>query len=89
MLGQFIQNIYLLWVLSTDVGNPTGDNDLPGLTADGFGVFDNIARYTGAGTAVPVTGFANLDDSAARNLKKRAWYWDRLENVALAGSVIV
>ena len=25
----------------------------------GLGVFDNIARYAGAGTLVPVTGFAN------------------------------
>lgn len=25
----------------------------------GIGVFDNIAKYAGAGTAVPITGFAN------------------------------
>lgn len=25
----------------------------------GAGVFDNIAKYAGAGTAVPITGFAN------------------------------
>ena len=25
----------------------------------GLGVFDNIAKYAGAGTAVPITGFAN------------------------------
>ena len=25
----------------------------------GFGVFDNIAKHAGAGTMVPITGFAN------------------------------
>jgi stage V sporulation protein AC len=31
----------------------------------GFGVFDNIARYAGAGTLVPVTGFSNAVTSEA------------------------
>ena len=26
-----------------------------------FGVYDNIAKYAGAGTLVPITGFANSD----------------------------
>lgn len=31
----------------------------------GFGIFDNIARYAGAGTLVPVTGFSNAVTSEA------------------------
>lgn len=31
----------------------------------GFGVFDNIARFAGAGTLVPITGFANAVVSSA------------------------
>ena len=31
----------------------------------GFGVFDNLARFAGAGTLVPITGFANSIVSAA------------------------
>ena len=31
----------------------------------GLGVFDNVARYAGAGTLVPITGFANAITSAA------------------------
>jgi stage V sporulation protein AC len=31
----------------------------------GFGVFDNVARFAGAGTLVPITGFANSIVSAA------------------------
>ena len=31
----------------------------------GLGVFDNIAKYAGAGTLVPITGFANAVVSPA------------------------
>ena len=31
----------------------------------GIGIFDNIAKYTGAGTLVPITGFANAVASSA------------------------
>ena len=31
----------------------------------GLGVFDNIAKYAGAGTLVPITGFANAVASPA------------------------
>ena len=31
----------------------------------GFGVFDRIAKYAGAGTLVPITGFANSVASSA------------------------
>lgn len=35
-----------------------------------FGVFDNIARFAGAGTIVPITGFANSIASCAIEFKK-------------------
>lgn len=35
----------------------------------GLGIFDNIARYSGAGTLVPVTGFANAVVSPAIDTK--------------------
>ena len=35
----------------------------------GLGIFDNIARYAGAGTLVPVTGFANSVVSPAIDTK--------------------
>ena len=35
----------------------------------GIGVFDNIAKYAGAGTLVPVTGFANSVVSPAIDTK--------------------
>ena len=35
----------------------------------GIGIFDNIARYAGAGTLLPVTGFANAVVSPAIDTK--------------------
>ena len=35
----------------------------------GFGVYDNIAKYAGAGTLVPITGFANSVASPALEFK--------------------
>ena len=35
----------------------------------GIGVFDNIAKFSGAGTLVPITGFSNAVSSAALDSK--------------------
>ena len=35
----------------------------------GFGVFDDIAKHAGAGTIVPITGFANAMVSPALEFK--------------------
>ena len=39
----------------------------------GIGVFDRIARYAGAGTVVPITGFANAMTSPAMEFKPEGW----------------
>ena len=39
----------------------------------GLGVFDQIARYAGAGTVVPITGFANAMVSPAMEFKPEGW----------------
>lgn len=39
----------------------------------GLGVFDNIARHAGAGTLVPVTGFANAVVSQAMDAKSEGY----------------
>ena len=36
----------------------------------GFGVFDILARYAGAGTVVPITGFANSIASSAMEFRR-------------------
>lgn len=39
----------------------------------GLGIFDNIARYAGAGTLVPVTGFSNAVVSQAMDAKSEGY----------------
>jgi len=39
----------------------------------GIGVFDYIARFAGAGTIVPITGFANAMVSPAMEFKTEGW----------------
>ncbi len=39
----------------------------------GIGVFDNIAKWSGAGTLVPITGFANSVVSPAIDNKAEGW----------------
>ena len=39
----------------------------------GIGVFDKIAKHAGAGTLVPITGFANAVVSPAVEFKNEGW----------------
>lgn len=39
----------------------------------GLGVFDNIAKHAGAGTLVPITGFANAVSSCAIDTKSEGF----------------
>ncbi|UFJ41202.1 stage V sporulation protein AC [Brevibacillus humidisoli] len=56
----------------------------------GFGVYDRIAQWAGAGTAVPVTGFANSIASAAIEHRSEGYVLGVGGNMfKLAGSVIV
>ena len=66
-----LKNLYNAWGLSnTDAGTLVSCT-LIFLTAllTGLGIFDKIAKYTGAGTLVPITGFANAVASSAVDAK--------------------
>ena len=39
----------------------------------GLGLFDRIARFAGAGTLLPITGFANAMSSPAIDAKSEGW----------------
>ena len=39
----------------------------------GIGIFDHLAHYAGAGTLVPITGFANAMVSPAMEFKPEGW----------------
>lgn len=56
----------------------------------GFGIFDKIGQFSGAGTIVPITGFANSMTSSALESKSEGIILGILTNMfKLAGAVIV
>ena len=70
-LGQLLLSLYLFWGLSERDAGTLVAVTLIFLAAvlTGIGVFDSIARVAGAGTLVPVTGFANAVVSPALDNK--------------------
>ena len=92
-LGQLIQNIYIIYFGFDPerAGDPTTATVIfiSGLLT-ALGVYDKIARHAGAGTAVPVTGFANSVVSAALEFKREGFVLGVGSKMfILAGSVIV
>ena len=56
----------------------------------GFGLFDKIGQYAGAGTYIPITGFANSMTSAAIEGRSEGLVLGIMSNMfKLAGAVIV
>ncbi len=56
----------------------------------GIGVFDRIARYAGAGTLVPTTGFANAMVAPAMEFKPEGWIMGTgVRLFSIAGPVLV
>lgn len=56
----------------------------------GIGVFDKIAKHAGAGTAVPITGFANSIVAPAMEFQSEGYVLGTAANMfKLAGPVIV
>lgn len=76
MLGQAVADASAAWLqLSSGAALTMGSVVLVFLTAllTGIGVFDKIAQYAGAGTVVPITGFANAMVSPAMEYKPEGW----------------
>lgn len=92
-IGQGIQNFYLAFFNFNEqnVGNPTvATLILLSALLTGLGVYDKIGQFAGAGSAVPVTGFANSMASAALEHKSEGVVLGIATNMfKLAGSVIV
>ena len=76
MLGQvLIDSGLYFWKLSWSQGACFASIVLVGTTAllTGVGVFDVIGKYAGAGTVVPITGFANAMVSPAMEFRPEGW----------------
>ncbi|MED4570233.1 stage V sporulation protein AC [Brevibacillus agri] len=93
LLGQAIQNMYIHFFGFTEktASNPTVATLIfLSVLLTGLGVYDNIGQYAGAGSAVPVTGFANSIASAAIEHRSEGLVLGVGGNMfKLAGSVIV
>lgn len=92
-LGQVIQNffIHVFDFTEKSAGNPTvATLILLSSILTGFGIYDKIGQFAGAGSAVPVTGFANSMTSAALEHRSEGIVLGVATNMfKLAGNVIV
>jgi stage V sporulation protein AC len=93
LLGQILQNLYITFFDFTEktASNPTVATLIfLSVLLTGLGIYDNIGQYAGAGSAVPVTGFANSIASAAIEHRSEGFVLGVGGNMfKLAGSVIV
>jgi stage V sporulation protein AC len=91
-LGQGLQEMYIKYFDFTEktAGDPTvATLIIISVTLTGLGVYDHIAQWAGAGTAVPVTGFANTIASASIEHQSEGYVLGVGGNMfKLAGSVI-
>ena len=91
-IGQVILNGYTTLGLPKDDAGTATSMTLVALSAllTGFSLYDNIAKHAGAGTLVPITGFANAISSAAIEFKTEGWCLGVGSKIfTIAGPVIV
>lgn len=92
MIGQIIFDLCKMRGLEENTCRAIVSMSLVLLTAilTGFGVFDRIAKFAGAGTMVPITGFANSIVSPAMEFKSEGEILGTAANMfKIAGPVIV
>ena len=91
-IGQLFMNIYLgLGMNETNAGTATSIT-LVALSAllTGLSVYDDIAKHAGAGTLVPITGFANAVAAPAVEFKTEGMILGTAAKMfTIAGPVIV
>ncbi|ETI66788.1 stage V sporulation protein AC [Neobacillus vireti] len=92
-IGQAVSYFYIYFFNFTEqsVGNPTvATMVFFSMLLTGFGVYDRIGQFGGAGSAVPVTGFGNAVISAAIEHRTEGFVLGVGGNMfKLAGSVIL
>ncbi len=91
-LGQLIKNGYLALGLSDQTASTAMSMTLVALSAllTGLSLYDDIAKRAGAGTLVPITGFANAVASTAIEFKTEGWILGLGAKIfTIAGPVIV
>ena len=91
-IGQGLTNLYQSYGLDKDQAGTATSVTLIFAAAllTGLGVFDNIAKRAGAGTLVPITGFANAMVSPALEFKSEGFVTGTAAKLfTVAGPVLV
>ena len=91
-LGQFFMNCYAKWGLEKQDAGTAASMTLVALSAllTGLSVYDDIAKHAGAGTLVPITGFANSIAAPAVEFKTEGLVLGTAAKMfTIAGPVIV
>ena len=91
-LGQVFMNCYSQLGLDKDAAGTATSMSLVALSAllTGLSLYDNIAKYAGAGTLVPITGFANSIAAPAVEFKTEGFILGvGAKMFTIAGPVIV
>ncbi|MBS4177382.1 stage V sporulation protein AC [Lederbergia citrea] len=93
LIGQAVTYFYIYYFDFTEqtAGNPTvATMVFFAMLLTGFGMYDRLGQFAGAGSAVPVTGFGNAVISAAIEHRTEGFVLGVGGNIfKLAGSVIV
>ena len=92
VVGQIFTNCYGAWGLDKQVAATAASMTLVALSAllTGLSVYDDIAKHAGAGTLVPITGFANAIAAPAVEFKTEGFVLGvGAKMFTIAGPVIV
>ncbi len=92
VLGQVMFNIFTHFGIEKEIAFPLSSVVLVVTSAilTGIGVYDDIAKHAGAGTLVPITGFANSVVSPAIEFKSEGFILGLgAKMFVIAGPVIV
>lgn len=91
-IGEVILELYKEWGNTFDMAAALTSVTLIGISAllTGLGLYDKIAKHAGAGTLVPITGFANSIVASALEFKSEGYILGMCAKMfAIAGPVIV
>ncbi len=92
LLGQVITNAYTFWGLEKEAAGTATSMTLVFLSAmlTGLSLYDDLAKHAGAGTLVPITGFANAIAAPAIEFKTEGFILGvGAKMFTIAGPVIV
>lgn len=92
VVGQIFMNCYGAWGLEKQDAGTATSMTLVALSAllTGLSVYDDIAKHAGAGTLVPITGFANAIAAPAVEFKTEGFVLGvGAKMFTIAGPVIV